>query len=49
MPSMPRVPGKGKKIAYKLLGIPANIAAKQTPSQKEADQRLTFQQTARSK
>ena len=49
MPAMPRIPGKGKKIAYKLLGVPANIAEKKDPGTKKLDARLAFENTSRSK
>lgn len=47
MPSMPRIPGKGPKIAFKILGIPANIAAKKTKEQKFINRRLWFEETSR--
>ena len=47
MPSMPRMPGKGAKISYKILGIPANIAAKKTKEQKFINRRLWFEETSR--
>lgn len=36
MPSMKRTK-KGAKVAYKILGVPANIAFKPTKKQKEID------------
>ncbi len=47
MPAMPRVPGKSTKIAYKLLGVPANIAFKRSKTQKKVNRRLVFEETAR--
>ena len=47
MPSMPRIPGKGPKIAFKILGVPANIAAKKTKEQKFINRRLWFEETSR--
>lgn len=47
MPSMPRMPGKGAKIAYKILGKPANIAEKKTKEQREINRRLWFEETTR--
>lgn len=49
MPSMPRIPGKGLKIAYKLLGVPPNIAYKPNAQQKKIDHVLLFQQTTRAR
>lgn len=47
MPGMPRIPGKAKKIAFKILGVPANIASKKTPEQKNVDRRIIFDETIR--
>ena len=47
MPSMPRLPGKGTKIAFKILGVPANIASKKTKEQKAINRRLWFEETSR--
>jgi hypothetical protein len=47
MPSMPRIPGKGVTIAFKILGVPANIASKRTKKQKEINKRLWFEETTR--
>lgn len=49
MPSMPRMPGKGKKIAWRILGKPANIAYKPNAQQKRIDHVLLFQQTTRTR
>ena len=47
MPGMPRPEGKAKKIAYAILGVPDNIAAKRSTKQKKQDQSLVFQETVR--
>jgi hypothetical protein len=47
MPTMPRIPSKATKIAYKVLGIPANLKNKKTVEQRRVNQRLTFEETAR--
>lgn len=50
MAAMPRPEGKGKKIAYDVLGVPANMVEKRkTKSQKKIDQRLVFEDTVRSR
>lgn len=46
---MPRMPGQGKKIAWKILGKPANIAYKPNAQQKRIDHVLLFQQTTRTR
>lgn len=45
MPSMIRPRGKAKKIAYKILGRPANMTSKETPKQKKVDRLLDIQET----
>ena len=40
MPAMPRVDGKAKKIAWKILGKPANIKSKESKIMKALDNRL---------
>lgn len=47
MPSMPRIPGKPTKIAYKILGVPANIAFKRTKEEKAINKRLIYEETTR--
>ena len=47
MPSMPRLKGKPTKIAYSILGIPANMLFKKTGAQKKIDKRLVFEETFR--
>lgn len=45
MPAMPRIPGKPKKIAYKILGVPANIKDKKTVVSKKINKRLIYEDT----
>jgi len=47
MPAIPRISGKATKIAYKILGVPANMKFKRTPEQKRINQRLLFEETVR--
>ena len=47
MLSMPRIKGKGTKIAFKILGVPANIADKKSVAQKKINDRLLFEETSR--
>lgn len=47
MPSMPRIPGKGKQIAFKILGVPAPLASKKSKEQKAINRRLWFEETSR--
>lgn len=49
MPAMPRSLSKGTKVAYKVMGIPANIAHKRTKKEKEINKRLMFEETYRSR
>lgn len=49
MPGMPRPKGKGKKIAYSILGVPANIAFKPSEYQKKINRALIYQETDRSR
>lgn len=44
MPAMPRIKGKATKIAFKILGKPANMSKQ--PKKKE-DERLLFEITQR--
>jgi hypothetical protein len=46
MPAMVRAAGKAKKIAYGILGVPANLQ-KKSKKKKKTDQVLLFQETAR--
>ncbi len=47
MPSMIRMPGKGKKIAWRILGKPANIAYKPDDRERKLNRTLIFQETTR--
>jgi hypothetical protein len=47
MPTMPRIPGKGKKVAWKILGVPPNISFKPDQRQKKINQRLIFEESTR--
>ena len=50
MPAMPRPEGKGKKIAYDVLGVPQNmVQKKRSPKEKKIEQRLVFDETIRSR
>lgn len=49
MPSMPRLPGKPTKIAYGILGKPANMRAPRSRKQIEINKRLVFEETSRVK
>ena len=43
MPIMPRYDKKAEKIAWNILGKPANIAAKRTKKERILDNRLDYQ------
>ena len=47
MPTMIRIPGKAKKIAYKILGVPANIASKRDAVDQKINKRLIFEESVR--
>lgn len=47
MPTMIRIPGKPKKIAYKILGVPANIEYKRDSVEKKINKRLIFEESIR--
>ena len=47
MPTMPRIPGKAAKIAFKILGVPANIAYKRDAIDKKINRRLVFEESIR--
>ena len=48
MPGMPRISGKAEKIAFKILGTPANMRKeKRYPMGKNVEQRLEFEETIR--
>lgn len=46
---MPRMNKKVQKIAFNILGTPANMRSKQNKKQKELDKRLIFDETTRVK
>jgi hypothetical protein len=41
------MPGKAKKIAYKILGVPANIEYKRDSVEKKINKRLIFEESVR--
>ncbi len=48
MPCMPRPKGKARKIAYHILGVPANLRKQhKSPKDKKIDDRLVFEETQR--
>jgi len=47
MPAAPRLRGKPAKIAFSILGVPANLKEKKSKAQKELDRRLLCQDTQR--
>lgn len=47
--AMVRPKGKAQKIAFKILGVPANIAFKPNNKQKATEKRLLFEETKRSR
>ncbi len=47
MCTMPRVKSLATKIAYKILGIPANIAYKRSKQQEAVNRQLNAQETSR--
>lgn len=49
MPTMPRIPGKPTKIAFKILGVPANIAYKPSKKAKNINKRLIYEETDRAR
>jgi hypothetical protein len=49
MPTMTRIPGKGTKIAYKILGVPANIAYRPNKFAKKINRRLIYEETDRAR
>ncbi len=46
MPGMPRVDDKAKKIADKILGVPANMR-KNSKKKNKVEERLDFEETSR--
>lgn len=49
MPVMPRALTKATRVAYKVMGIPANIVHKRTKKEKEVNRRLLFEETSRAR
>jgi len=49
MPAMIRQPGKGKKIAWAILGRPANQLDKKSAAQKRVDEQIDSQRSTRSR
>ena len=49
MPGMLRIPGKATKIAYELLGKPANMKYKPTHKQQVINKQLIMQETTRAR
>lgn len=47
MPGMKRPPGKAKKIAFKILGVPANMREGRSKIKTKIDRRLLFEETSR--
>jgi len=49
MPQMPRLKGKGVKIAYAILGIPGNLQKESPRKNKVIERTLIFDETSRVK
>jgi hypothetical protein len=47
MSIMPRINNKATKIAYKILGVPANMRTKPTEQEKQINKRLVQEETMR--
>ena len=47
MPTMLRINPKATKIAFNILGIPANLKKPRSKEEKEIDRRLTVENTVR--
>lgn len=47
MPAMLRPKGKAILVAFKVLGMPANLRDKKSAKQKRINRRLLFEETAR--
>ena len=47
MPMMPRPSGKAREIAYKILGVPANMVVHRSKKRKKIDERLLYEETFR--
>ena len=46
MPAAPRLKGKATKIAFKVLGTPANLQFKRNRVQRMINRRLVFEETS---
>jgi hypothetical protein len=49
MPMMVRPPGKGKKVAFSILGTPPNYTDNKTEKQKKIDERIASEESMRTK
>lgn len=49
MPAAPRVKDKSTKIAYKVMGVPANIKHKRNKKEREINRRLLYEETYRAR
>jgi hypothetical protein len=49
MPVAPRAKGKAQKIAFKILGKPANLSFKRSPQQEYVNELLISQESSRVK
>ena len=49
MPTMPRMKGKATKIAFAILGKPANLSHKPSKKEQFIDRRLLYEETYRVK
>lgn len=47
MPAMIRIKGKAERIAFKILGVPANLSSYKNKEQRRINKRLVFEETAR--
>jgi hypothetical protein len=47
MPGMPRIDKKTAEIAYKIVGVPANLRSKESQKQEKQNKRLTYEETQR--
>lgn len=47
MPAAPRLKSKATKIAYKVMGVPANLQFKRNKMQQRINRRLVFEETSR--
>jgi len=49
MPTMLRINPKATKIAYKIMGVPANMRKPRSPEEREIERRLITENTVRVK